>query len=281
LADRCPFCLRYEGLDAARAAGTRYCPECGADWEAITSDGPLELDADSVVLVAPAPEPAPEPRAHRVVAAPAPVTEPVRRLRPREPRPPAWLVLSAVVGVLAGGLGVGVLVSRLRSAPAPIVEAPPPPPPPTAPPPPPSVAVAPPPPPAPPSASPAGAAARHALDEAVAHLPPGSLADVHIRMDDAVAYLDGTVNSSEAQQQLATAVGSAPGVKAVDARALRVEGRRHVVTLGENLYDLAQRYYGRGDLWTDILKANPGVKPNQMEVGRVLIIPPASHEKRD
>jgi 5'-nucleotidase len=143
------------------------------------------------------------------------------------------------------------------------------------------VAVAPPPPPAPPSASPAGAAARHALDEAVAHLPPGSLADVHIRMDDAVAYLDGTVNSSEAQQQLATAVGSAPGVKAVDARALRVEGRRHVVTLGENLYDLAQRYYGRGDLWTDILKANPGVKPNQMEVGRVLIIPPASHEKRD
>lgn len=34
-ADRCPYCLTFIGLGAARRRGVRFCPLCGADWQTI------------------------------------------------------------------------------------------------------------------------------------------------------------------------------------------------------------------------------------------------------
>lgn len=55
-ADVCPFCLRYAGFDAARAAGTRYCPLCGTDWQSLEArDAENMWREDSVVLPLPLP----------------------------------------------------------------------------------------------------------------------------------------------------------------------------------------------------------------------------------
>lgn len=54
-ADVCPYCLRFEGFVAARAAGTRFCPSCGTDWQAAESppESMPHWREDSVVLPLP------------------------------------------------------------------------------------------------------------------------------------------------------------------------------------------------------------------------------------
>jgi 5'-nucleotidase len=51
--------------------------------------------------------------------------------------------------------------------------------------------------------------------------------------------------------------------------------RRHVVTQGETLYKIAQRYYGSGSKWPEILEANRDVLKNENAVrpGMELRIP--------
>lgn len=48
----------------------------------------------------------------------------------------------------------------------------------------------------------------------------------------------------------------------------------HTVIGGETLDQLAQRYYGREDLWWRIADANPGVFALDWKPGDTLVIPP-------
>ena len=52
-------------------------------------------------------------------------------------------------------------------------------------------------------------------------------------------------------------------------------GRRHVVAQGDTLYKIAQRYYGNGSKWPEILEANRDVLKNENAVrpGMELRIP--------
>jgi nucleoid-associated protein YgaU len=62
----------------------------------------------------------------------------------------------------------------------------------------------------------------------------------------------------------------------VDTTALASTSQKtHVVKTGETLYQIAKEYYGRGDKWTLIVKANPKLSPTKVRVGDKLIIPAA------
>ena len=50
-------------------------------------------------------------------------------------------------------------------------------------------------------------------------------------------------------------------------------GRTHTVKAGDNLYRLAIQYYGDGKQSKKILDANPGLDPNKMKIGQVIVIP--------
>ena len=52
--------------------------------------------------------------------------------------------------------------------------------------------------------------------------------------------------------------------------------RRHRVRAGETLYAIARRYYGDGDKWRTILRANRDrlPSPGALRAGQVLVIPP-------
>jgi nucleoid-associated protein YgaU len=47
----------------------------------------------------------------------------------------------------------------------------------------------------------------------------------------------------------------------------------HTVREGETLYTIAKKYYGRGELWTIIARANSEVNPENMRLGQKLTIP--------
>lgn len=145
-ADRCPYCLTFIGLSAARARGVRFCPLCGADWQTIgrTIEAPtgavIPLDSD-----VPPPddeddlEDAPTSQFTRVGPTrrlPASYSAPVEP----EPEPPEqadgsgpWLTLLVGLSLgLAGTMTVASLYERgetdnkpLITAPAPIPEEPP------------------------------------------------------------------------------------------------------------------------------------------------------------
>ncbi len=47
----------------------------------------------------------------------------------------------------------------------------------------------------------------------------------------------------------------------------------HVVAADENLWLIAERYFGSGYNWPDIVKENQLINPDSLEVGQILIIP--------
>ena len=51
-------------------------------------------------------------------------------------------------------------------------------------------------------------------------------------------------------------------------------GATYTVVKGDSFWSIARRAYGDGKLWTKIQQANPGVDPNDLNVGRVITIPP-------
>jgi len=55
------------------------------------------------------------------------------------------------------------------------------------------------------------------------------------------------------------------------------ETREYIVAEGDaGLWGIAEKMYGKGQLWEVIQKANPGVKPSALRVGMKLVIPPLS-----
>ena len=71
-----------------------------------------------------------------------------------------------------------------------------------------------------------------------------------------------------------SAVRTPPAPRATPAPAA-ASGRTHVVTAGESLYKIAQRYYGNGTRWPEILEANRDRLKNEgaVRVGMELRIP--------
>lgn len=49
----------------------------------------------------------------------------------------------------------------------------------------------------------------------------------------------------------------------------------HIVRPGDTLYGIAEKYYGRGELWTVIQRSNPKINPDRLLVGQKIIIPPS------
>ncbi len=47
----------------------------------------------------------------------------------------------------------------------------------------------------------------------------------------------------------------------------------HIVRPGDTLYDIAKKYYGKGELWTVIARANPLINPDKLIVGQKITIP--------
>jgi nucleoid-associated protein YgaU len=52
-----------------------------------------------------------------------------------------------------------------------------------------------------------------------------------------------------------------------------IEGTTYTVIKGDNLWKIAQKYYGSGYNWVDISKINKLSKPNELAVGQKLILP--------
>ena len=64
-------------------------------------------------------------------------------------------------------------------------------------------------------------------------------------------------------------------VKKVEAAVeeTAMAAKTHVVTAGDNLWDLAKKYLGDGTRWGEIAKANPSNNPKKLDVGTELTIP--------
>lgn len=65
-----------------------------------------------------------------------------------------------------------------------------------------------------------------------------------------------------------------PALRLLDPAADPGETLDHTLIAGETLDLLAQRYYGREDLWWRIADANPPRFPGDWKPGEVLRIPP-------
>jgi len=65
-----------------------------------------------------------------------------------------------------------------------------------------------------------------------------------------------------------------------ESAELEIASRDHTVVEGETLFSLAQRYYGDGDRFADIYRANRKVlkTPDALAPGTVLVIPHAAEE---
>lgn len=68
---------------------------------------------------------------------------------------------------------------------------------------------------------------------------------------------------------------SAEGGAAPDAGGKRT----HTVAAGEMLSTISQKYYGTSKHWREIVKANPGVDPEDLRVGQKLVIPEVAGAK--
>lgn len=56
------------------------------------------------------------------------------------------------------------------------------------------------------------------------------------------------------------------------------QGKFYVVRPGENLFSIAEREYGNGLLWPEIRRANPWVRPYQLQPDEPIYIPPLDSE---
>lgn len=49
--------------------------------------------------------------------------------------------------------------------------------------------------------------------------------------------------------------------------------RTYTIRKNDTLWSLAQRFYGDGQKWVDIVNANPGINPQKLAVGQEIILP--------
>lgn len=47
----------------------------------------------------------------------------------------------------------------------------------------------------------------------------------------------------------------------------------YTVQKGDSLWKIAERHYGSGQRWPDIIAANPGLVPEKLPVGKAIVLP--------
>ena len=87
--------------------------------------------------------------------------------------------------------------------------------------------------------------------------------------------LMGKVESLAERTMLLDAVSGIPGLGEVDAAALNVvvPSQTHIVVSGDSLWNLAYRYLGDGNLWPDIVAANPNAEDGLLVIDQEIQIP--------
>ncbi len=63
-------------------------------------------------------------------------------------------------------------------------------------------------------------------------------------------------------------------VKKRQPKSAPVGAGEYVVVKGDSLYRIAEKLYGKGSRWGEILKLNPGLDPDRIKVGAVIKVPP-------
>ena len=68
-------------------------------------------------------------------------------------------------------------------------------------------------------------------------------------------------------------VASSTSVKSSTDKDKGTSQRTYIVRQGDTLWELAEKYYGKGTLWEQIAKANKIKNPRALKVGQKIIIP--------
>lgn len=107
-----------------------------------------------------------------------------------------------------------------------------------------------------------------------ASLPAAALVQLSTRYEHGVVHVSGKADSRATVALVARAVGQVAGVDAVDVRAVTIAERSHFIVAGDNMYNIARRYYGESCGWKKIIEANPRIDFSVLRVGQTLTIPP-------
>ena len=98
--------------------------------------------------------------------------------------------------------------------------------------------------------------------------------------------VSGQAISQEEAEKVALSIGNTIGVSQVDTSGLQVqkpgaEAQMYTVQKGDTLWKIAEKFYGNGSKYPEIVKANtPPVKnPDLIQPGWVLRIPPEAGSK--
>lgn len=117
------------------------------------------------------------------------------------------------------------------------------------------------------------------LEKYIADLGLSEDADIDIRFDDGVAYIEGLVPDQETREKIILAVGNAEGVgrvnEEIEVDAQEPEAVMHTVVSGDTLWGIAQKVYGDGNRYPEIFEANQPMltDPDLIFPGQVLRCP--------